>query len=172
MKQFLLGVLSTLMVLTIASLGYLKFGFAEVRGDLPPSRIETYLMRAAVHASVRREAREIANPVEPTNENLIRGGKMYLNECSGCHGEPGKEHASPDPLNPAAPHLPTLGTQYSEAQVFWVAKHGIRRTGMFANGVWNSDPDLWTVAASIKRMNTLPARVKQALEQKPSSPQT
>jgi hypothetical protein len=37
MKQFLLGVLTTCLVLAIGVLGYLKFGFAEVRGDLPPA---------------------------------------------------------------------------------------------------------------------------------------
>jgi hypothetical protein len=52
----------------------------------------------------------------------------------------------------------------SEAQVFWVAKHGIRRSGMFANGVWASDEQLWTVAVYIKHMNSLPPRVKVAIE--------
>jgi len=145
---------------------------AEIRGDLPPSKIEAYLMRRAVHASVRREAPAVTNPVEPTDENLIRGGKMYLNGCSGCHGTPGQSQTSPDPLNPAAPQLPLVGTEYSEAQIFWVAKHGIRRTGMFANGIWNSDAELWTAAAYIKRMHSLPAHVKQALEEKPSTPKT
>jgi len=97
---------------------------------------------------------------------------MYLNGCSGCHGTPGQSQTSPDPLNPAAPQLPLVGTEYSEAQIFWVAKHGIRRTGMFANGIWNSDAELWTAAAYIKRMHSLPAHVKQALEEKPSTPKT
>jgi hypothetical protein len=35
----------------------------------------------------------------------------------------------------------------SEAQIFWVAKHGLGRRGMFANRKGDSDPHLWTVAA-------------------------
>lgn len=171
MKQFLWGVLTAWLLVAIGVIGYLRLGFAEIRGDLPSSRFETYFMRAALHASVRREAPEIRNPMEPTDENLIRGGKMYLNECAGCHGEPGHAHTLPDPLSPAAPHFPSVGTDLSESQVFWVAKHGIRRTGMFAHGVWHDDQKLWEVAAFIKRMNTLPAAVKQTLEQKPNSPQ-
>ena len=69
-----------------------------------------------------------------TEDNLIAGGKIYLNECAGCHGAPGKPN-EPDSLNPAGPRLAQIGTTYSEAQIFWVAKHGIRRTGMFANGM-------------------------------------
>jgi mono/diheme cytochrome c family protein len=32
----------------------------------------------------------MANPFPPTEENLIAGGKIYLNECAGCHGTPRK----------------------------------------------------------------------------------
>jgi mono/diheme cytochrome c family protein len=64
----------------------LRFGFAEIRADLPPSGWETRLMTAAVHASVQREAPELPNPVAPTNENPVAGGKMFMNNCAGCHG--------------------------------------------------------------------------------------
>ena len=169
MRNFVLGVVITLLVVIAGGFLYLQSGLLDVRGDLPPSRLETYLMRTAVHASVRRHAENVANPLPPTEENLIAGGKMYLNECSGCHGTPGKAQEHADPLNPPPPQLAVVGTQYSEPQVFWVAKHGIRHSGMFANGVWDSDQKLWTVAGYIKRMNNLPPRVKEALEEKPKS---
>jgi mono/diheme cytochrome c family protein len=163
MKNFLLGVVLTLAVLFMGGFLYLKLGFAEVRGDLPPSKFETYLMREAVHASVRRNAPELPNPVSPTDENLIAGGKMYFNDCAGCHGQPGKPDQSSDTLFPRIPQLPTTGTDYTEAQIFWIAKHGIRRTGMFANGKWYPDEKLWTVAAYIKRIKSLPPQVQEAL---------
>jgi len=169
MKQFLLGVIFTLAVLVAGTLLYLRLGFAEVRADLPPSQWETSLLSAAVHASVRREAPEVKNPVEPTDQNLIAGGKMYLNECAGCHGTPGKPGESGDTLYPPIPQLPTVGTSYTESQIFWIAKHGIRRAGMFANGKWDSDEKLWTIAAYIKRMNALPSAVTEALQAKPES---
>lgn len=163
MKNFLLGMVATLALLAAGGYAYLKLGLAEVRGDLPPSKLESELMSTAVHAAVRRRAPEVPNPVEATNENLIAGGKQYLGECAGCHGKPGKADAYPDVLFPPAPQFPVVGTNYSEAQVFWVAKHGIRRSGMFANGKWDSDQELWRLAAYIKRMNALPAAVQGAL---------
>ena len=66
-------------------------------------------------------------------------------------------------LYPAVRELPVVGTRYSEAQIFWIAKHGLRRSGMFANGVWASDEKLWTVAAYLKRMSSLPAAVQAAV---------
>lgn len=163
MKNFLLGVLTTLAVILIGGFLSLRSGFAEVRGDLPPSKLETYLMSSAVHASVRREAPEIPNPIPPTDNNLVAGGKIYADECAGCHGAFGKPDATADSLFPPIPQLPSAGTTYTEAQVFWIAKHGIRRTGMFANGKWDSDDKLWKVAAFIKRIKSLPPKVQDAL---------
>jgi len=163
MKHFFLGALTTVVVFAVGGIVYLRLGWAEVRGDVPPSRLESSLMQMAVHASVRRHAPEARNPVAPTEENLIAGGKMYLEECSGCHGTPGKAQKWANSLNPEAPQLPEVGTEYTEAQVFWVAKHGVRRTGMFANGVWDSDQKLWTLAAYISRIRKLPPRVAEEI---------
>jgi len=164
MKHFFLGSFVTVVAFVVVGLIYLRLGFAEVRADIPPSGLESSMMRMAVHASVRRHAPETSNPVAPTDENLIAGGKMYLGECAGCHGTPGKVQKWPNSLNPDAPQLPEIGTEYSEAQIFWVAKHGIRRTGMFANGVWDPDQKLWTLAAYIYRIRKLPPRVAEEID--------
>ena len=68
MKQFFLGSLVTILVFAIGGIVYLRLGPAEVRGDVPPSRVEDSLLRMAVHASVRRHAPEVPNPVEPSEK--------------------------------------------------------------------------------------------------------
>jgi mono/diheme cytochrome c family protein len=171
MKKFLLGVIVGLAVPVVGTFSYLRLGMAEVRADIPPGRWENYLMNTGVHASVRRKAADVPNPVLPTDENLIAGGKLYLNACAGCHGTPGKPFGGKGPiLYPPIPELPVIGTELSEAQIFWVAKHGIRRSGMFANEAWASDEKLWTVAAYIKRMSSLPPAVQVAVEKLAAQP--
>lgn len=166
MKYFMLGVLSGALLLIAGPALYLRLGIAEVRGDLPPSALETRFMTASVHASVRRRAPETPNPVTPSDENLIAGGKLYLAGCAGCHGTTRTPEDNGASLFPPIPQLARAGTEYTEAQIFWVAKHGIRRTGMFANGKWSNDQELWTMAAFIKRIRELPPAVRQALEAK------
>jgi mono/diheme cytochrome c family protein len=168
MKNFLLGCLFTVVVAVAGGWAYLAMGLAEVRGDLPPTRLEAALMERAVHAAVRREAPEIANPFPPTEENLIAGGKVYLSGCAGCHGTPGKAEDIGDSLFPTVPQLPKVGTEYTEAQIFWVMKHGIRRTGMFANGKWTADDQMWKAAGYVARIKQLPPGVSAALEEKKS----
>jgi mono/diheme cytochrome c family protein len=156
------------LLLLVAGLAYLRLGFAEVRADIPPSNWEKMLMFSAVHASVRRRAPDLPNPIPATDENLIAGGKIYRNECAGCHGTPGKVESG-DTLYPPIPQLAETGTTYTEAQIFYVAKHGIRLSGMFANGKFDSDEKLWTVAAYLKRIKSLPPNVEQQLA-KPEPP--
>jgi len=163
MKNFVLGMIFTVAVFIVGALAYLLLGFAEVRGDVPGTHLESRLLAAAVRASVRRHAPELANPFPPSDETLVAGGKIFLNECAGCHGTPGKATDSSGTLYPPAPQLPKVGTQYTEAQIFWIAKYGIRRTGMFANGKWESDEKLWKAAAYIKRIKDLPPPVEQAV---------
>jgi mono/diheme cytochrome c family protein len=163
MRNFVLGVICTVAVFIVGALAYLLLGFAEVRGDVPGTQLESRLMTATVHASVRRHAPELVNPFPPSDETLVAGGKIFLNECAGCHGAPGKVTDYSDTLYPPAPQLPKVGTQYTEAQIFWIAKYGIRRTGMFANGKWESDEKLWKAAAFIKRIKELPPPVEQAV---------
>ena len=167
MKNFFLGSFVTLAALVLGGFLYLRLGFAEVRADLAPSKLEDYVMRSVVHASVRREAPEQPSPVQPTEENLITGGKLFLSNCSGCHGSPlnTKEDMS-DSLFPRIPQLAKVGTEYTEAQVFWVAKHGVRRTGMFANGRFYPDRDLWLMTAFVKRIQNLPPHVIEELANK------
>lgn len=166
MKTFVLGMLAGALALLLGVFLYLRFGFAEVRGDLAPGALETKLMTTAVHASVRREAPETPNPVDPSDENLLAGGKMFINECAGCHGRFGSSEDNGYALFPPVPQFHRVGTQYTEAQIFWIAKHGIRRTGMFSNGNWHTDRELWTVAAYVKRIRELPPAVQSALQPK------
>jgi len=164
MKNFFLGVLFALGFGALAVFAYFCLGFAEVRADIPATRFETALLAAAVHAPVRRHAPETPNPVQPTEENLIAGGKVYLSECSGCHGELERgKGGSASSLVPSPPQFSSVGTEYTEAQLFWIAKHGIRHTGMFANGVWDKDERLWQVSAFLKRIRSLPPGVRTTL---------
>jgi len=80
-KSFLGGVLFTLLVLILGGFAYLRLGFAEVRGDLPPSDREKALMFSSAHASVRRHAPELPNPVSPTDENLRRRENIFGRMC-------------------------------------------------------------------------------------------
>lgn len=169
MKNFIAGFFAGTIVLIIGVLGYLRLGLLEVRSDAAVPDSTAQFLYSGIHASVRRTAPKMQNPLPQSDETLIAGGKLYLNDCVGCHGEPEKPPSDfGATFYPPAPQFPRVGTKYSEAEVFWVAKHGIRRTGMAAQGFAYSDPKLWSLAAFISRFPNLPPKVLEGIRQEPA----
>jgi mono/diheme cytochrome c family protein len=167
-KNFIRGAVTAVAVLVVGALGYFGLGFAPMGADFKLPAWEARLMTSAVHASVRRNAPELQGP-PVTDELLVAGAKRYLNDCVGCHGAPGQPPSDfGATFYPPAPQFPLIGTEYTEAQVFWVAKHGVRRTGMSPQGLSYTDEKLWTLAAFIKGMGNLPPAVSQAIQPQPS----
>jgi mono/diheme cytochrome c family protein len=165
MKNFLAGVLCAIVLVAIALAIYLGAGFMEVASEGQPPAWETSLMTAATHASVRRRAGTVPNPLPATDATLIAGGKRYLGDCAGCHGAPGKPPSDfGATFYPPVPQFPRIGSSYTEAQLFWVAKHGIRFSGMSPEGPYYKDPALWSIAAFVARIRNLPPAVTTALQ--------
>lgn len=168
MKRFFLGFVAGTVVLTLCVVGYLTLGLADVRADAPVPAWLAHWMSSSVHASIRRTIPgNLKNPQPVDDDSLIAGGKLYLNDCVGCHGAPGKLPSDfGATFYPPAPQLARDGTRYSEAEIFWIAKHGIRRTGMAAQGSSYSDEKLWQLAEFISHITSLPPRVQAGLEEK------
>lgn len=169
MKKFAAGFFAGAIALVVGTLVYLRLGLLDVRSDARISDMTARVLYSGIHLSVRRTAPKVQNPLPRNDQTLIAGGKLYLNDCVGCHGEPGKPPSDfGATFYPPAPQFPSAGTKYSEAEVFWVAKHGIRRTGMAAQASTYSDLQLWTLATFIGHLPNLPPHVLEGIQQNPA----
>jgi mono/diheme cytochrome c family protein len=166
MKTFLLGFVAAFVVLPAATLGYFRLGMAGIQSDATPPAWESQLMRTAVHHSVRRSAAAIqAPPQDNVEDAMVQGGKLYFNGCLGCHGAPGKPGEDLDHY-PRVPQLAQVGTQYSEPEIYWIVKHGIRNTAMSAYGPFYSEKEMWAIASFLRRINNLPPGVLERIQAK------
>jgi mono/diheme cytochrome c family protein len=163
MRNLLLGVLTAFVLLPIGMLGCFALGLTEIQSDLKPSGWETLIMASAVRSSVRRSGAGIPNAATSNNEILVAGGKLYVAGCAGCHGELAKPFREEHDHFPPVPQLPYSGTQYSESELYWIVKHGIRMTGMSAYGPFYSEQQLWALSAFVYRINNLPPDVRAAV---------
>jgi mono/diheme cytochrome c family protein len=168
MQRFILGFVTGGLVLALCVLGYLSLGRVDAGADARTPPWVTRWLSRSVHASIRRSVpAELNSPLLESDETLIAGGKLYLNDCVGCHGAPGKPASDfGATFYPPAPQLARDGTTYSEAEVYWVAKHGIRRTGMSAQSSSYSDQQLWLLAGFITRITNLSPRVRAGIEER------
>jgi len=61
---------------------------------------------------------------------------------------------------PPAPRLPVGMSGYTDSQLFWLIKHGIRNTGMPAWGGMLSDEEIWQIVTLLKNSQDLPSSVE------------
>ncbi|MDQ3605109.1 MAG: cytochrome c [Gemmatimonadota bacterium] len=66
---------------------------------------------------------------------------------------------------PMAPDLTReeVVARWSNAELYWILKHGIKDTGMMALGPTHSDDDIWGVTAFVRQMPHMSPATYQAL---------
>ena len=148
-----IGVLAILAA--VAAGAFLFGGFFNVATNWEDPKPVAWAIVAVREASVHRHAPASA-PVAPDAAKQLRdGARAFLARgCTQCHGGPGVEWAKfAEGMNPSPPDLKELAGDLSAAEIFWVAKNGIRMTGMpgFA-GLGAEDAELWAIAAFVKKL--------------------
>ncbi|HKS67956.1 MAG TPA: c-type cytochrome [Candidatus Acidoferrales bacterium] len=168
MRNFILGIIFTLVVLALGAVCYTRLGLVNVQADQPPSSLERWFLGGASDAAVERNAPNIKNPVPATEENVVAGAQLYANDCEGCHGTPSDPNIPfSHSLNPPAPRFFVHAPDMPENQNFYIAKHGLRWTGMPAWGKTLSDQQIWQIVTFLSNVEKLPPAAKKVLE--PSS---
>ena len=176
LKGVVAGVALTLAVAGICGYFLVRSGLIPANADATPSWLETWVAGTSLDATLRRDAPTGPNPVEPSEENLINGVRLFAQNCAVCHGS-AKGAESPSPiakgLYQKPPQLATDGVEDDpEGVSFWKIKHGIRLTGMPSFGASLSDQQIWTLALFLKHMDKLPPAVQQTWQQVQNWPVT
>ena len=163
MAKVFAGFVSALVVAALVGGVAVVAGLVPVDATDEPPRWEGAIAERALRASLARRVPERANPVPPTDSNVIAGMRTYRENCAGCHGGPSKR---PEPFGesfyPRVPQFPIHPPRLPESQMFWVVKHGVRRTGMPGWGRLLRDDEIWRTVAFLARIDSLPPAVDSA----------
>lgn len=157
MRNFILGIIVTIVVLLIGGLGMALLGLLPTRANRTPPKMEQHLAMSALDNSVDRHAPRVNNPVPPTDENLIDGMKIYTMNCAQCHG--GIDRKPVDfglSFYPPAPNLILNPPDDPEWHLYYVIHNGVRYTGMAAWDKTLSEQDMWKVTGFLSRIEKLP----------------
>jgi mono/diheme cytochrome c family protein len=169
MRNFLLGIVFTIVGLFVGGYFYATRGYIDLRADQEPSSTERHFAMAAMDASADRHAPGTQNPSPATEENLVAGATLYLNHCGGCHGIP----SNPDSkfarsFYPPAPGFFKEMPDMQENQNHYIIVHGIRWTGMPAWGKSLNDTQTWQTVTFLSNIEKLPPAATRVLETSPS----
>lgn len=169
MRNFVLGIIFTLIVLAVGGLCYSRLGLVDFRADQTPSPAERWFAGGASDAYVEHNAPNVKNPVPATEQNLVAGAQLYMRHCAGCHGTPS---SADTPLmhsfNPPVPRFFKHAPDMSDNQNFLVIQHGIRWTAMPAWDKTLSEQQMWEVTTFLGNIPKLPPAAQKVLQQ--SSP--
>ncbi len=176
LKGVLLGVALTLGIALIGGYFLVHSGLIPAYADAKPGRLETWMAKTSLHATLRRIAPKEQNPVALTDQNLLEGVHLFARNCAVCHGSAkGGDSASPiaKGLYQKPPQLASDGVEDDpDGYSFWKIKHGIRLTGMPSFRDTLKDQQIWTLALFLKHMDKLPPSVQAAWQQVQNWPVT
>lgn len=170
-------VLILLLVLAIAAVGgglaFVYSGLADVAATSPHWALTRWVLSTGMEKSVARHARGIAPPTFIDEDERVRAGAVaYDAMCAGCHGAPGVEPGVVGRgLRPESPDLAEVVDRWSPAEIFWIAKHGVRMTGMPAFGPTHSDEELWELVALVRRLPGMSPAEYRGLLPAPPAPE-
>jgi mono/diheme cytochrome c family protein len=165
MRNFILGMIFTLVVLMVGVVWVTRMGLVKVQADQPPSSLERWFLGGASDASVERHAPKERNPVPATEENIVAGAQLYVNHCAGCHGTPSNPNSPlAHSFDPPVPRFFMHAPDMPENQNFYVAKHGLRFTGMPAWDKTLSDQQIWEIVTFMSNIPKLSPAAKKVLQ--------
>ncbi len=141
MKRFLIIGVGVLVVIAVAAASQFRLS------ALPePGPVETSLATKAKHFLVHRSSREGIPPAPADRQTSLKEGeRLFGTECGACHGLSGRSPTDAGRwMYPRAADLTSRDVQsYSDQEVFWIIKNGIRLSGMPAFGKIESDDHIW-----------------------------
>ena len=153
----LLAIFAALAVVGgVGAVAFIYSGLYDISATDQHLRLTFHAMDKAMERSVERRARKIPVPALGAPEQLERGVALFRKHCVQCHGGPG---VAPDAfalaLRPLPVPLVRTGHDKPPEYLFWIAKNGIKMTGMPAFEFRLDDADLWAVVAFVRHLPKL-----------------
>jgi cytochrome c553 len=158
LQHLLIGAAIALAVLMpLGMLAFVKSGFYDVGASRRHTRFTEWITHDTMIRSVRRHARSVSPPLWASAAQVVAGYCAYERHCVACHGAaavPRQQWVSG--LEPQPPYLLDVTQRFTPAQLFWIAKNGIKMTAMPGWGGSMSDRQMWNVVAWLEASRELP----------------
>lgn len=163
--RYIFGTLATVAIIVVlVAAGVIFSGVYDIAANAGHWRVVRWMLTTLQENSVRRYARGVeARPLD--DPALVREGLLrYQEHCLPCHGAPGVERGEfGRGLNPAPPRLALEVADWSDAELFWITRNGIKMTGMPSFSTALDEDAIWAVVAYMRRQVRLTAAEYEAM---------
>jgi cytochrome c553 len=153
LSMLMLGATFTIFAMAVAGVLFVASGVYDIAAATPHWPVTRWVMEEARNRSIAMHAAGIKVPPGLGNpQKVIMGTEHFAAHCASCHGAPGVPRSeAAEGLYPQPPDLANAPSQYTQAELFWIVRNGIKMTGMPA---WSdhSDEELWATVAFIEKL--------------------
>jgi mono/diheme cytochrome c family protein len=156
-RVLIAGAVACVILGALCAIAFVKSGIYNVGASKPHTRFTFYVTHETMIRSVRRHARGIVAPAAVSADQVRRGFCLYETHCVACHGAAAvarEEWASG--MEPPPPYLLDATQKFSPAELFWIARNGIKMTGMPSWRDSLSDGQIWEVVGFIEASRQMP----------------
>ncbi|HET6567889.1 MAG TPA: cytochrome c [Rhodothermales bacterium] len=164
--KILLTIIGCIIVLVAAFFLFVFSGVYNIAASDEHSPFMHWVLNTTMEHSVEDHAADVQVP--PLNDPALArtGFEHYKEMCETCHGAPGVDRSEiGQGLNPLPPDLTKIDPDWSEKELFWTVKHGIKMTGMPSFGETHSDDKIWAIVAFVRQLRDMSPQQYQALSQ-------
>lgn len=155
-KSIAICISVVVVALGVGAMLFVWSGAYNVAASEPHFAATHWLLDFAKRRSVDTRSLLISAPPLDDPDLARLGAAHYHGGCAPCHGAPG------DPTNPIVRQmypepadLPLAVSSWTPGQLFWIAKNGLKFTGMPAWVARNRDDEVWAVVAFLRALPKL-----------------
>ncbi len=164
MRNFVLGIIVTLVVIGGGACWYFIGGHAPVTPAESPMLFETWLAKSALNARIHQQMPTTV-PVAADAATYAAAVPVYRQHCAVCHGLPNQQAEIFATMFPQPTQL-FAGTGVSDnpaGETYWKVTNGIRLSGMPAFDAILNDTQRWQLSVLLAHSNQLPPPLVQQL---------
>jgi cytochrome c553 len=128
-------------------------GLINVAASKGHWNITDQFLHWAMRMSVRTWAALTVEEPAADPSGLVSAAGHYATTCAFCHGAPGEPPSRVmQSATPAAPDLADTAGEWSDAQLHWIVKHGVKFTPMPAWPTQDRDDEVRRMTAFVRRL--------------------
>jgi cytochrome c553 len=158
-QRILITIALTVLGLGLGALLTAWSGVYNIAASRGHWAITEWFLEFGMRNSVKSRADGIEAPQLDRPDLYVLGAGHFHSGCAPCHGAPGLRPGLPaQHALPPAPDLTHLKQEWSDGELFWIVKHGIKYTAMPAWASQDRDDEVWAVVAFLKRLQRLDAQ--------------
>jgi cytochrome c553 len=161
-------VILTIAILFAAGMTFAWSGAMHISASSGHWKVTDWFLHWVMRNSVRTYSAFQTPKGQAPDRDLVSAAGHFRQACQVCHGAPG---VKPSPVmqasTPPAPDLSVTAQEWTDRELFWIIRHGVKFTAMPAWPAAERDDEVWRMVGFARRLPGMTPEQYRALIQEP-----